>query len=53
MKFHAPEVALFLYKCDIRPCMEYCFHVWAGSAGCYMKLLDKPFHGYTNKNGDW
>ena len=23
------------------PCMEYCFHIWAGTPGCYLELLDK------------
>ena len=41
MKFLSPEVALYLYKCIIRPCMEYCFHVWAGAPTCYLELLDK------------
>ena len=27
------EVALYLYKSTIWPCMEYCFHVWAGAPG--------------------
>ena len=27
MKFLSPEVALYLYKSTIRPCMEYCCHV--------------------------
>ena len=27
MKFLSPEVALYLYKLTIRPCMEYCCHV--------------------------
>ena len=27
MKFLFPEVALYLYKSTIRPCMEYCSHV--------------------------
>ena len=27
MKFLSPEVALYLYKSTIRPCMEYCSHV--------------------------
>ena len=27
MKFLAPEVALYLYKSTIHPCMEYCCHV--------------------------
>ena len=26
MKFLSPEAALYLYKCTIRPCMEYCCH---------------------------
>ena len=30
MKFLSPEVALYLYKSTICPCMEYCCHVWAG-----------------------
>ena len=41
MKFLSPEVALYLYKCTIRPCMEYCCHVWAGAPSCYLDLLDK------------
>ena len=30
MKFLSPEVALYLYKSNIHPFMEYCCHVWAG-----------------------
>ena len=41
MKFLSPEVALYLYKSDIRRCMEYCCHVWAGAPSCYLELLDK------------
>ena len=41
MKFLSPEVALYLYKSTIRPCMEYCCHVWAGAPNCYLELLDK------------
>ena len=41
MKFLSPEVALYLYKSTIHPCMEYCCHVWAGAPSCYLKLLDK------------
>ena len=41
MKFLSPEVALYLYKSIIRPCMEYCCHVWAGAPTCYLELLDK------------
>ena len=39
--FLSPEVALYLYKSTILPCMEYCCHVWAGAASCYLELLDK------------
>ena len=41
MKFLSPEVALYLYKSTIRPCMEYCCHVWAGAPNCCLELLDK------------
>ena len=27
MKFISPEIALYLYKCTICPCMEYCHHI--------------------------
>ena len=27
IKFRSPEVALYLYKSTIHPCMEYCYHV--------------------------
>ena len=42
MKFLSPEVALYLYKSTICPCMECCCHVWAGAPSCYLELLDKP-----------
>ena len=41
IKFLFPEVALYLYKSTIRPCMEYYCHVWAGAPSCYLELLDK------------
>ena len=41
MKFLSPEVALYLYKSTIQPCVEYCCHVWAGAPCCYLELLDK------------
>ena len=41
MKFLSPEVALYLYKSTICPCMEYCCHVWAGAPSCHLELLDK------------
>ena len=31
----------YLYKSTIRPCMEYCCHIWAGTPDCYLDLLDK------------
>ena len=38
MKFLSPEVALYLYKSTIHPCMKYCCHVWAGAPSCYLEL---------------
>ena len=40
-KFLSTEIALYLYKSTIRPCMKYCCHVWAGAPSCYLDLLDK------------
>ena len=41
MRFLLPEVALYLCKSAIQPCMEYCCHVWAGAPSYYLELLDK------------
>ena len=41
MKFLSPEVALYLYKSTIQPCMECCCHVWTAAPSCYLELLDK------------
>ena len=41
MKFLSPEVALYLYKSTIRPCMEYCCYVRAFTPSYYLELLDK------------
>ena len=41
MKFLSPEVALYLYKSTIHPCMEYSCHVWDGAPSRYLELLDK------------
>ena len=41
MKFLSPELALYLYKSIIPPCMEHCCHFWAGVPSCYLQLLDK------------
>ena len=51
MKFLSPEVALYLYKSTIRPCMEYCCHVWAGALSCYFELLDKLQKGICRTVG--
>ena len=40
MKFLYFEVLLHLYKSTIRPCMEYCYHVWTGAPICYLNKLD-------------
>ena len=41
IKFLSPEVSLCLYNSTIRPCMEYCCQVWAGTPSSYLELLDK------------
>ena len=41
MIFLFPEVAVCLYKCTIRPFMEYCCHVLACAPNCCLELLDK------------
>ena len=35
------EVALYLYKSTISPCIECCCHVQAGTSSCHLELLDK------------
>ena len=47
MKFLSPEVALYLYKSTIRPCMEYCCHVWAGAPSCYLNCWISYKNGYA------
>ena len=41
MKFLSLEVALYLYKPTICPCIEYFCHVWTGAPNQYLELLDK------------
>ena len=36
-----PESILYLYKSTIRPCMEYCCHIWAGASCTALRALDK------------
>ena len=35
MKFLSPEIALYLDKSTIRPCIKYCCHVWDVAPSCY------------------
>ena len=51
MKFLSPDGALYLYKSTIRPCMEYCCHVWVGAPSCYFELLDKLQKGICRTVG--
>ena len=46
MTFLPTEVAMYLYKFTMRPCMKYCCHVWAGAPSCYLQLLDNLQNGY-------
>ena len=41
IKILSPEVALYLCKSTIRPCMEYCCHVWDGAPSSCLGLLNK------------
>ena len=40
MKFLFPEVAPYLNRSTIRPCVEYCYHAWADGPSCYLDMLD-------------
>ena len=39
MKFLSPEVALYLCKSTIHPCMESCCHIWTGAPNCLLKIV--------------
>ena len=41
MVFLSPEVASYLHKSTIWPCIEYCCRVRAGASSCYLDMLDK------------
>ena len=46
VKFLSPEVALYLYKSTIWPCMEYCCHAWAAAQlvatwNCWISFRNK------------
>ena len=40
-KFLTPSAILYLYKSQIRPTMEYCSHIWAGSPYNALSVLDE------------
>ena len=41
-RFLTPESILYLYKSTIRPCMEYCSHIWDGAPRSHgLDLLDR------------
>ena len=40
IRFLSSEVALYLYKSTMQPCMECC-HVWVGAPNYYLDMLDK------------
>ena len=46
------ESILYLYKSTIRPCMEYCCHIWAGAPITTLHLLDKVQRRLKNLIGD-
>ena len=41
IKFLSSEVAFYLYKVTMQPCMEYYCHDWDGAPSCCLELLDK------------
>ena len=38
LKFLFPELALYLYKSTICPCIKYCCHLWTGAHSSYWEL---------------
>ena len=36
-----PDAILHLYKSLIRPCMEYCCHIWAGASTSMLNMLER------------
>ena len=41
MRLLTPESLLYLYKSQIRPIMEYCSHIWAGSSNTILSTIDR------------
>ena len=46
-----PKSILYLYKATIRPCMEYCCHLWAGAPANLLNLLDRIQNRVCNMIG--
>ena len=40
-EYLTPISILYLYKATIRPCIEYCCHLWAGAPASLLNLLDR------------
>ena len=53
MKIFPPEIAPYLYKFTILPCMEYCCYVWAGAPNCSLELLEKLQNRICRTVGPW
>ena len=39
LNFLSREVAHYLYKSTLQPCMEFCCHVWGGTPSCYLENI--------------
>ncbi len=39
-RYFTPSQLLMLYKAQVRSCVEYCSHIWAGAAKCHLAALD-------------
>lgn len=49
--FLSPEIVIYLSKPNIRPCTEYCCHVWAGAPKYYLHSLDMLQESVSNVAG--
>ena len=50
--FLTPESILYLYKSTIRPCLEYCCHIWSGAPITSLNILDKVQRRLYNLLGE-
>ena len=41
VKYLSSEIALYLRRSTMWPCMEYYYHVWSDASSCYIDMLDK------------